>query len=206
MRSRPLTENLLELRAIDAGGDEAGDTRRGSRPGPTQVTLQELLLVPVSESDEVDVGHPDHRRRLQSGWSGNEYIDGRSVVWTDGPSAAVVFHVLPGASDGELDWEAHAYAPIAPVGVHLVMNGHRVGRIEVPANFRTGVAPIPRSALRAGVNVLELEPSATAEPAKVEQGSLESAPPRRHVRPDRAAPGAPPSVIQRSSVPAARAR
>jgi len=164
-------ENLLELRAIAAGGSGAGATAGGSRLLPTQVTLRELLLVPVGASDEVDVGHPSHRQRLQNGWSGSEYIDGRTVVWTDGPAAAIVFHVLPGASDDELDWEARAYAPIAPIGVNLVMNGHRLGRMEVPADFRTGVVRVPRSALRPGVNVLELAPSATAQPSEVEKTS-----------------------------------
>jgi hypothetical protein len=170
-------ENLLELRAIDAGGGSGGGSATGiaagARPSPTQVTLRELFLVPVSASDEVDVGQPSQRRRLQHGWSGNEYIDGRAVVWTEGRSASVVFHVLPGASDDELDWEARAYAPIAPVSVTLALNGHRLGRVEVPADFRTGVMRVPRSALKAGVNVLEVEPSITAQPAKVEKTSLD---------------------------------
>jgi hypothetical protein len=169
----PSRENLLELRAIVAGGVRAVATDVGSRSLPTQVTLSEIFLVPVSASDEVDVGHPSQRSRLQNGWSGNEYIDGRAVAWTDGPSAAVVFRVLPGVSDHELEWEAHAYAPIAPIAVQLVVNGHGVGRVDVPAHFTKGVVRVPRSALRAGVNVLELEPSATAQPAKLEKTSLD---------------------------------
>jgi hypothetical protein len=116
---------------------------------------------------------PQGRLGSQKGWSGNEYIDGRAVVWTDGPSAAVIFHLLPGAFDHELEWEAHAYAPIAPVGVGLVMNGHRLAKMDVPVSFHTGVVRVPRSALRPGLNVLELEPSATAKPAEVEKTSLD---------------------------------
>jgi hypothetical protein len=163
-------EHLLELHAVDASGN-GSNASDGARQAPRPVMLRDVLLMPLGSSDEVDVGHPPHLPRLRHGWSGSETIEGRTAVWTDGPGAAVVFYLYPDASDYELDWTAHAYAPIAPNSVRLVMNGHRWGRMEVPADWSTGTVRVPRSVLKPGANVLELEPSRTAQPAKAEQGS-----------------------------------
>jgi hypothetical protein len=121
----------------------------------------------------VDIGTPNSRGALKSGFSGDEEIAGRSGAWTDGKQSVVKAFLMPLPVRYEFKLVALAYEPAAPVTVTVRVNGKRAGTVKVKLEWREVSLTLPENALVEGWNEIALIHSRTVAPANTDASSVD---------------------------------
>jgi choline-sulfatase len=132
-----------------------------------------LALFPVAEVHRevaaIDFGTPQARAHLASGWYPNEReADGTTFVWSRGEASVVEFFLAaPRDLRAEIRCEPLAVpgAP-GPQSIALGLNGRPLARRELAPGMRGYAFDLPRAALRAGTNRLEIRYRNVSDPVR----------------------------------------
>jgi hypothetical protein len=135
------------------------------------VLFDRIRLTPVDSSISVDVGTSEGRTFLTSGFSGDERIGDRTAAWSVGLKSRVTFSTDDRAQQQMLRFVAVAFRDLAPLPVSVVVNGAPAGVISVPARWSLISLPLPASALKDGINTIDLEYPRTVRPRDVDPSS-----------------------------------
>lgn len=142
----------------------------GRREAPRRVH-DLLALFPVAEVHQevgaIDFGTPAARAHLAGGWYPNERsADGTTYVWSRGEVSVVEFFL---AAPRDLKAEircAPLDVPGPPQWISLGLNGRPLARRELAPGMRGYAFDLPRAALTAGTNRLELRYRNVSEPVR----------------------------------------
>jgi hypothetical protein len=121
----------------------------------------------------VDLGAPEARGHLGSGWSQDEKWGDRTMVWADAPESTVWWS-LPRAADFlvTVTLRPFAFPSAPPQSVRVLVNGKFVVEIAVAGDaWRSHSFRLPRSLLAPGVNTLRFVYGYVASPSKVLPGN-----------------------------------
>lgn len=165
-----LQTTLLDHSKLNPGGNRL----RLEVEAESDVLLTHLTLMPISEKLELNVGTPEARPYLLSGFYADEADGNRRAAWSSELSSALALVVEPKASAYEVRLLAHAAPGIAPLAVKATLNGKPLGSRNFGQGWGYYSYEIPSGALRRGGNQLELiYPTATRR-SETEPGSNDS--------------------------------
>ncbi len=126
------------------------------------VMFDELTLKPLAADLHVDLGTPDGRGVLHSGFSQDEVIDHRTAVWSDGASSEIAFALRGDRVAHTLTLRAKGYAA---QGVTVVWNDSYESRLTVPQSWSDLSVIVPAGVVLPGRNLLRLVYDSPARPA-----------------------------------------
>ncbi len=119
----------------------------------------------------LDLGTQPTRASLDYGFSGNETVKRRSVVWSDGDRARLCVHLSPLPMAYVLQLEGAAFWALAPLSVSVRVNDRQVGTLTFTERFTRQSLELAPGALVSGLNTVLLEFEATGRPVDFEHGS-----------------------------------
>ncbi len=131
--------------------------------------LAELL----QEVAVVDVGSPEARRHLASGWYDDEGGGaGPSFAWSEGDSSVIEFSVLEvGPMDAELRCRPFLAPEMGDQVVTPFLNNHELPKISLGSGFASYQVKFPEQFLKEGRNRLRLQYRYSASPRELGQTS-----------------------------------
>lgn len=127
----------------------------------------------TSEPGRIDLGTPEARSWLRSGWSKDEGDGaGRTYVWSEGTESEMEFF-LAAPRDLPLSFRAGPFRyPGSPTQVvTVVANGRDLAEVPLAPDPREYRVALPEEALRPGLNRLAFRYAWTRSPAEVGGGS-----------------------------------
>ncbi len=130
-----------------------------------------LALFPLAdvrqEVGTIDFGTPAGREHLAGGWYPNERsADGATYVWSRGEASVVEFFL---AAPRDLKAEIRCApfdAPGPPQRLSLAANGRPLAALDLAPGMHGYSFALPRAALAAGTNRLELRYGSVSEPSR----------------------------------------
>lgn len=142
----------LALAAFRAGGPSAADCAR------LDLARQLPQAAVAAETRLLDLGTPEARPHLLSGWSIDELWRGKtSFVWAMGEAATLRFtRFSRGAFTLYFRCRPIDLADAPPQEVAVLVNGTRVGSTRLEPDFQSYEMTIPAGVLRPGENRMEL--------------------------------------------------
>jgi hypothetical protein len=137
---------------------------------PAALMIDTLHLGPLQARASADLGLPNPRGALISGFYGREGEGEGALSWSAGQRTRVGLLLKPLKSPYEVELTAAAFGPLAPLGVEAFVNGKSIGSVKVekaqPYSFRA-----PADAFVNGFNLVELVYERTAKPSDVDKKS-----------------------------------
>jgi hypothetical protein len=135
------------------------------------VLFDQITLSPAETSLALDIGTPEARRYLASGFSGDEQNADGTFAWSEGPKSELVV-TLPDAPDATvLEVKGLAYHALAPLEVAVGANGKPVGSFRMETGFSRAGILLPRGSLTAGTNKIDFTYARTTKASEHEPGS-----------------------------------
>lgn len=131
-------------------------------PRELAVMFDELWLQPLGTDLRLDLGAPEGRLVLHSGFSHRERIDGRHAVWSDDVTSEMVFLLRGDAVAYTLTLRAKGRGS---QGVMLVWNDSFESRLTIPPTWSDLSVSLPSGVVRPGRNVLRLTYDSPSRPA-----------------------------------------
>jgi hypothetical protein len=104
----------------------------------------------------LDVGRPEARRALKSGFREDDELNGHTGAWTDGNRAVVRAFIVPESERFRFKLTAIAYGDAAPVDLTVYLNGKRIVHKQMPAEWKDISVTLPRYAVPEGWNEIVL--------------------------------------------------
>jgi hypothetical protein len=137
---------------------------------PAAFMIDTLHLGPLQARASADLGLPNPRGALISGFYGREGEGESALSWSAGQRTHVGLLLKPLKSPYEVELTASAFGPLAPLGVEAFVNGKSIGSVKVekaqPYKFRA-----PADTFVNGFNLVELVYEKTTKPSEVDKKS-----------------------------------
>jgi hypothetical protein len=104
----------------------------------------------------LDVGRPEARHALKSGFREDDVLNGHTGAWTDGNRAVIKAFIVPEAERFRFRIKAIAYGDAAPVDLVIYLNNRRIAHKQMPAEWKDISIGLPRYAVNEGWNEIAL--------------------------------------------------
>ncbi len=146
--------SLLLLSVLLAQGCRPEPYLPKRQPGVIDLVFHFPTAQVSSRTECIDLGEPEARDRLVSGWSWDERPD-RSFVWAMGDSSSLRLLVHE-PRDLELTMVCRTLPQLLPQQVQVSVNGIPVGELGVSNEWQSYQVQVPAAALVPGDNLVEL--------------------------------------------------
>jgi hypothetical protein len=129
------------------------------------VMFDELSLRPLADELRIDLGTPEGRSVLRSGFSHNERIDRRTAVWSDGGSSEMVLVLRGDRVAHTLTIQAKGHGSQQ---VTLVWNDSYESQLTIPPSWSDLSVVVPAGVVRRGRNLLHFVYDSPSRPRDAE--------------------------------------
>jgi hypothetical protein len=138
----------------------AGDSRQ------LAVMYDRVKIAALPKSDLCDIGSPEARAQMLSGWSVDEREEERTFSWNDGGSSTLAIY-SPDATDAAraLKVTHQAFQAVVPVHVRVKVNGRFIGAFEASSRWETSELPIPGDQHWTGTALVEFSYDKSGRPS-----------------------------------------
>jgi hypothetical protein len=143
---------------------------RGKDSSAVAVVIDTLHLGPLQAKASADLGVPNARGALITGYYGREGEGENAQSWSAGKKTRVGLLLKPLNAPYEVELLGAAFGPVAPLGVEAFVNGKSIGSVQMdksqPYAFRA-----PADTFVTGFNLVELVYERTTKPSEVDKKS-----------------------------------
>jgi FkbM family methyltransferase len=137
----------------------------------------DYLAVPIGEEPDrvkLDLGLPENRAQLLSGFSWDESDSKTTFVWSEAATSTMAISLpAPSAAPYVLGLRVRAFHAIAPATAEVKLNEVNLGTINVGPEWSGLELNVPAKAVKAGVNELQFLFKKTGQPSALLSGNTD---------------------------------